>query len=149
MFACERGWRPPHPCGPSRLPARRAGTPSSVSPAFQLARLLGLVRGRRYEDAVRILTYFPQRLCEPLLTTLVSAASNAHHLQGAAKNALWVVEAWSGPGPVLKRAFPRARGKMDMHRRPTFHLTVRVSTRAPETKTGKGGHARARARGKA
>ena len=92
----------------------------------QVARVLNVIRGRPYEEALIMLEYMPYRACEPILATLLSAAANAAHNNGADKLRLYVSEAFATPGPVLKRAFPRARGRSDVLRKPSFHMTIRV-----------------------
>lgn len=77
-----------------------------------------------------ILEYMPYRACEPILATLLSAAANAKHNLGAKKAALFVHEAFADGGPSMKRAMPRAQGRADRILKPTFHLTIRLQTRA-------------------
>lgn len=73
-----------------------------------------------------MLEYMPYRACEPILSTLLSAAANAANNNGADKNKLYVAETFANNGPVLKRMMARARGRADQIRKPTFHLTIRV-----------------------
>lgn len=73
-----------------------------------------------------ILEYMPRRACEQIMATLLSAAANAEHGAGADKKRLYVAEAFADGGKTLKRMWPRARGRADVLRKPTFHLTIRV-----------------------
>ncbi|KAL6774254.1 PRPL22 [Auxenochlorella protothecoides x Auxenochlorella symbiontica] len=97
---------------------------------LKVRRVLDQIRGRSYEEAIMILEYMPYRACEPILATLLSAAANAKHNLGAKKAALFVHEAFADGGPSMKRAMPRAQGRADRILKPTFHLTIRLQTRA-------------------
>lgn len=92
----------------------------------QVRRVLNTIRGQSYQDAIMMLEYMPYRACEPILSTLLSAAANAANNNGADKNKLYVAETFANNGPVLKRMMARARGRADQIRKPTFHLTIRV-----------------------
>jgi len=97
--------------------------------AFKVRRVLDVMRGRSYEDAIQMMEYMPYRACEHILRTLKSAAANASKNNGASKYKLYVAEAFADQGPILKRFRCRAQGRGYKIAKPTFHLTIRLEER--------------------
>lgn len=97
---------------------------------FKVRRILDVMRGRSYEEALQICEYMPYRACEVITRVLVSAAANAKHNQGALKAKLVVSEAFADQGPWLKRFRPRAQGRAYKRLKGTYHLTIRVTEQA-------------------
>mmetsp|Transcript_35983 Transcript_35983/g.80088 ORF Transcript_35983/g.80088 Transcript_35983/m.80088 type:complete len:167 (-) Transcript_35983:226-726(-) len=95
----------------------------------KVRRILDVIRGRPYEDALVLCEYMPYKACETIIKVLMSAAANAKHNQGALKTKLYVSECFADQGPTLKRARPRAQGRAGKILKPTFHLTVKVEER--------------------
>lgn len=58
--------------GPKACRAARASGLSRDAGLSQLRRVLDVIRGRTYEDALMMLEYMPYRACEPILKTLIS-----------------------------------------------------------------------------
>ncbi|KAG2443599.1 hypothetical protein HXX76_001950 [Chlamydomonas incerta] len=98
--------------------------------ADKVRRVLDVIRGRSYEEALVLCEYMPYRACEKIIKCLMSAAANAKHNKGALKTKLIVSECFADSGPVLKRARPRAQGRANLIMKPTFHMTIRVEERA-------------------
>lgn len=94
--------------------------------AHKIRRVLDVIRGRSYEEALVLLEYMPYRACEKIIKCLMSAAANAKHNKGALKTKLVVAECFADEGPRLKRARPRAQGRSYMILKPTFHMTIKV-----------------------
>jgi large subunit ribosomal protein L22 len=97
---------------------------------FKVRRILDVLRGRSYEEALSICEYLPYRACETITRVLVSAAANAKHNTGALKAKLVVSEAFADQGPWLKRFRPRAQGRAYKILKGTYHLTIRVTESA-------------------
>jgi large subunit ribosomal protein L22 len=71
------------------------------------------------------------REIEKVLSSAVANAEANHDLDG---DELVVSAAYVDEGPVMKRWRPRARGRAARIRKPTCHITVKLTTveRAPE-----------------
>merc|ERR1711879_910006 len=100
------------------------GSPNKVR------RVLDTIRGKTYEEALIILEYMPYRACEPILKTLVSAASNAKHNYGMRKAKLVVTTCFCDMGTPLKRIRPRAQGRANRITKPTSHITIKLAESA-------------------
>lgn len=94
--------------------------------AHKVRRILDVLRGRKYEECVKMMELMPYRACEPILKTLKSAAANAKERTEARKSKLVVGEAFADEGPILKRFRCRAQGRGYRIAKPTFHLTIKL-----------------------
>jgi len=96
-----------------------------ISP--QKTRLVAdLIRGRKADEAVRILSFTGRKAAGALLKLLQSAIANAEVKNVEDTELLEVSQVWVNQGPALRRYRPRARGKADVWRRPTSHVTIVV-----------------------
>lgn len=96
-----------------------------ISP--QKTRLVAdLIRGRKVEDAMNVLAFTPKKGARVLLKLLKSAVANAEVKNVEDTELLKVSGVWVSQGPALKRYMPRARGRADVIRRPTSHITIVV-----------------------
>jgi large subunit ribosomal protein L22 len=88
--------------------------------------VLMLVRGKKVEKALEILSFTPKFAGMFIKNVLKSAASNAG---GSLKNfsSLRIKEAWVGCGPILKRMRPGPRGRSMPIKKRTTHLTIIVT----------------------
>jgi large subunit ribosomal protein L22 len=82
------------------------------------------LKGLSVVEAERRLEVMPQKAARLLLKALRSATANAKENYGASSTTLRVREVLVDEGPKLRRLLPRARGRADIIRRPTAHLTV-------------------------
>jgi large subunit ribosomal protein L22 len=92
------------------------------------------IRGRSVPEARTVLAFTQRAAAREIEKVLSSAVANAeanHDLDG---DALVVSAAYVDEGPVMKRWRPRARGRAARIRKPTCHITVKLTTveRAPE-----------------
>ncbi|HEY8450368.1 MAG TPA: 50S ribosomal protein L22 [Bacillota bacterium] len=87
------------------------------------------IRGKGVAEALDVLRFAPQRPSRVIEDVLRSAIANATNNLELDEDTLYVAEAYVDQGPVLKRWKPRARGRADMRRRPTAHVTVVVRPR--------------------
>lgn len=89
--------------------------------------VVDLIRGKRADEALAILRFLPKRGAEPIEKCLKSAIANAEHNFELDPDDLYVSKIYVDQGPTLKRYKPRARGRADIMRRRTSHITVVVS----------------------
>ncbi len=98
----------------------------------KVRRVLDLVRGRSYREALIILEFMPYRACDPIIKVLRSAVANAENNMGLNRSSLMVSQAYADMGPSLKRFRPRAQGRAFQIRKPTCHITITVAPGAEE-----------------
>lgn len=91
---------------------------------LKMRRVARLIKGCSIAQARMQLQNQPGRFAPALLKLLDSAVANARHNFGLAQDALYVKEVYVDQGPVLKRYLPRARGRVNMIRKPTSHVTL-------------------------
>jgi len=92
--------------------------------------VLDLIRGKEVTEALKILKFTPKAASLPVEKVLRSAMANAVIIEGSGKldsESLLVKEAFVGAGPTLKRYRPRARGRADLRRKRTCHITLVVA----------------------
>ncbi len=93
----------------------------------QKARLVAdLVRGKRVDLALNILTFSSQKAAFTIKKVLESAIANAEHNEGADIDELKVKTIYVDQGPSLKRFTARAKGRGNRIVKPTCHITVTV-----------------------
>lgn len=89
-----------------------------------------LIRGKKVEEALDILTYVPKRAGLPLKKLISSAYTNANKVSG-----LVVKEVKVDAGPTLYRNQPRSyRGGNSTIRKRTSHVTVILSESKAKSK---------------
>ena len=107
-----------------------------VAPS-KVRQVLAHIRGRRVEEAQRILLLSPKAVAEQVHKTLNSAIANAEHNHGLDADDLVVAVASCDEGPILKRFQPRAMGRAYRVRKRTSHISIAVG--APERAGQRGG----------
>ncbi len=96
-----------------------------ISP-YKVRQVVNLVRGKPVERALSELKYMPQKAAREVARTVKSAAANAENNFDMDPADLVIKTIYADPGPRLKRYMPRARGRVDVIRKPTTHITVVV-----------------------
>ena len=86
-----------------------------------------LVRGKRAEDAVNILTYTPKVGAKAVSKVLQSALANARQNPSIDVDTLVVKTIFVNQGPTLKRFRPKPMGRAGRIRKRTCHVTVVLS----------------------
>lgn len=94
----------------------------------KVLRVLDLIRGKKYSEALAILEITPHASSDVVKKVLCSAAANAEHNLGMNKDDLYVAECRTGDGPILKRMMPRAKGRGVRILKRTTHITVVLDT---------------------
>lgn len=96
----------------------------------QKARLVAdLVRGKRVEEALDVLTFSTKKGAAIVKKVLESAIANAEHNEGLDVDDLKVSHISVDEGPTMKRIKPRAKGRADRIFKRTCHITVKVGDR--------------------
>ncbi len=96
----------------------------------QKARLVAdLVRGKRVEEALDILTFSPKKAAKLVKKLLNSAVANAEHNEGADVDELKVATVMVDKAMSMKRISPRAKGRADRIEKQTCHITITVADR--------------------
>lgn len=80
--------------------------------------------GKSPEEARNILRYTNKRGAYFVAKVLESAAANAVNNHDMLEDRLYVKAAYVDEGPALKRVLPRARGRADIIKKRTSHITV-------------------------
>lgn len=96
--------------------------------AFKARELSRLIQGKPVPEALRLLTFAPQKSAQLIQKTLVSAVANYKQAaEGEVDDAtLLVKEAIIGEGPTMKRIRPKARGMAGRICKRTSHIRVTV-----------------------
>ena len=98
-----------------------------ISP-LKLRKIVQHVRGKKVDDSLFILKSMPNKGAKMAYKVIFSAKSNFKNLNPD-KNLenLKISEVFVNQAPILKRIMPRARGRADVLRKQSSHLTVVVS----------------------
>ena len=86
-----------------------------------------LIRGKRAEDAVHILTHTPKAGARLVSKVLQSALANARQDKSIDVDTLYVKTVFVNQGPTLKRWQPKPMGRAGRIRKRTCHVTVVLS----------------------
>ena len=86
--------------------------------------VVGLISGRRVEEALHILKFTRKRPAKIISKLLDSAVANAQVNPNVAVDALFIRRIFVDQGPALKRFRARAMGRASRIRKPTSHITV-------------------------
>ncbi|MGB8338124.1 MAG: 50S ribosomal protein L22 [Burkholderiales bacterium] len=85
-----------------------------------------LIRGKKVDQALDILTFNPKKGATIIKKVLESAIANAEHNEGADIDTLKVSTIYVEKGPILKRFTARAKGRGNQIIKPTCHIYVTV-----------------------
>ena len=104
--------------------------------------IIPLVKGKRAEEAIAILSATKKRASEYGIDLLKSAIANAkRNVQGIDTSTLYISKLVADPGPMLKRFRAASMGRAGSIHKHTSHLTLELDTlkdkAASEATTGK------------
>ena len=85
-----------------------------------------LVRGKKVDQALNILTFTPKRAAGIIKKCLESAIANAEHNDGADIDELKITSIYIEQGATLKRFSARDKGRGNRISKPTCHIYVTV-----------------------
>jgi large subunit ribosomal protein L22 len=100
--------------------------------AQKLNLVAGLIRGRKAEDALNILSFSNKAMAVDVRKVLASAIANAENNHNLDVDALVVAEASVGKSIVMKRFHTRGRGKSTRILKPFSRLRIVVREQAEE-----------------
>jgi len=92
--------------------------------------VLDLIRGKDVGKAIGILKTTPKIASEYLYKLLKSAVANAENNNHMDVTKLYVSECFVCPGPIMKRAMPRAQGRTFRINKRSSHITIAVKEKA-------------------
>jgi large subunit ribosomal protein L22 len=97
------------------------------------ARLVAdLVRGKTAEEAQTILAFTVKRACEPMLKLLNSALVNAKLNANVSASDLFISKIIVNEGPAGKRVLPKSRGRGEIVKKRTSHVTLVLDAKREE-----------------
>src|ERR671937_1175075 len=88
------------------------------------------IRGRSVPEARTVLAFTPRAAAREIEKVLRSAVANAEANHNLVGDELIVSAAYVDEGPVMKRWRARARGRAAQIRKPTCHITIRLTPAA-------------------
>jgi len=92
--------------------------------------VLDLIRGKDVGKAAGILKTTPKSASEYLYKLLNSAVANAENNYHMDTSRLYISECFVCPGPIMKRARPRAQGRNARIYKRMSHITIAVKEKA-------------------
>lgn len=94
--------------------------------AQKLNLVAGLIRGKRAEEAMNILSFSPKAMARDVKKVLASAIANAENNHNLDVDSLVVAEASVGKSLTMKRWNPRARGRASRIVKPFSRVRIIV-----------------------
>jgi large subunit ribosomal protein L22 len=89
------------------------------------ARLVAdLIRGKKSEEALNILTFTKKAAAKTIIKLLKSAIANATQKKTVDIDRLYIKKIAVDQGPTMKRFQPRALGRATMIRKRSSHITI-------------------------
>ena len=89
--------------------------------------ITALIKGKAVDEALAVLKFTPNRAAKVVAKVLASATANAEHNLELARDALRVRRAYVDSGPSQRRMQARARGRADVIKKRSSHITVIVA----------------------
>ena len=89
-------------------------------------RVADMIRGKKVDQAINILTFTPKKAAGIIKKALESAIANAEHNDGADIDELKVTSIYVEQAATLKRFSARAKGRGNRISKPTCHIFVTV-----------------------
>jgi len=83
-----------------------------------------LIRGKRSEEALNVLSFTKKAAARVITKLLKSAIANASQKKTVDVDRLYIKKITVDQGPVWKRYTPRALGRATVIRKRTSHITV-------------------------
>ena len=85
-----------------------------------------MVRGKKVDQALNILSFTPKKAAGIIKKCLESAIANAEHNNGADIDELKITSIFVEQGTILKRFSARAKGRGNSISKPTAHIYITV-----------------------
>ena len=107
------------------MAARAVSKDTGIS-VRKIGRIVDMVRGKRVDDALRILDFLPSPAAGRVARVVRSASANAENEMLTRTSELRITEIFADEGPRLKRYRARARGRTARIIRRNSRITVVV-----------------------
>jgi large subunit ribosomal protein L22 len=88
--------------------------------------VVALIKGKAVDEALAVLQFTPNRAARAVAKVVKSAAANAENNLELARDTLRVSRAFVDSGPSVRRMHARARGRADVVKKRSSHITVVV-----------------------
>ena len=88
--------------------------------------VVALIKGKPVDEALAVLRFTPNRASRAVAKVVKSAAANAENNLELARDTLRVARAFVDSGPSIRRMQARARGRADVIKKRSSHITVVV-----------------------
>ena len=85
-----------------------------------------MVRGKKVDQALNILSFTPKKAAGIIKKCLESAIANAEHNDGADIDELKITSIFVEQGAILKRFSARVKGRGNSISKPTAHIYITV-----------------------
>ena len=113
------------------MQVRARGRHLRVSPT-KVRRVVGVIRGRGYEEALALLDHLPSPSASLVKKVLASAGANAENNYSLSTDDLFVSGAYVDQGRTRRWFRPRARGRASQIRKRSCHVTLILDEREEE-----------------
>ena len=98
-----------------------------------------LVRGKKAEEAQTILNFAIKRASDPILKLLNSGLANAKITKNVPASDLFISKITVDEGPAGKRVLPKSRGRGEVIKKRTSHVTLVLDVKREDVKKSKKG----------
>ncbi len=96
-------------------------------PVSKMRPLIDMIRGKKVEEALKLLKFVPTPKAEVVAKLVKSAAANAENNYQMSTADLKIVRIFADSAPYLRRYRPRSRGRASVIQKRSSHITVVVS----------------------
>lgn len=126
--------KPKHPRSLAETEAQAVTRNIRVSP-YKLNLVAGLIRGKKAQDAIAILTFSKRRISDTVKKTLESAIANGENNHQLDVDRLVISRVEVGRAVVMKRFHARGRGKASRVEKWFSHISITVAEAQAEAVT--------------
>ncbi len=105
---------------------------------LKVRRVIDLIRGKDYIEAISILNFTPNIAAEPIRKVVQSAAANAETNLHLDPERLYIKTCFVDPGSTTKRVHPTTMGRTRLVLKRSSHITVHLAERE-RVRTTRGG----------
>lgn len=99
---------------------------AQIAPS-KIARVLGMIRGRRVSDGMALLRSVPNRGARFVEAVLKTASANAQDSGARNVDSMIITEAVANSGPMFKRIRAKSRGMAYVERHRASHIRISIS----------------------
>jgi len=108
------------------MEVRAVARDTGISPR-KVRALVDMVRGKKVDEAVTMLTFIPTPIARVVTKVVKSAAANAENNFQMSPSDLKIIKIFADEAQTMKRFRPRARGRASPILKRSSHITVIVA----------------------